>query len=262
MRFILSIIILSTSFVFSQKSCDNAKVIALDSLKFQSSQSEIIFFRVRKDSTIDNFRFNGGFEKIEINPSECGFSTSVQLDSLGLIIPTEEMINSGVCYCQSCIERYSKVKLDKEVYLKITNPDHIKIEQFVSDDHVVLKWYEKELKSGDKIRLDKILFIGGQAKFRSVSFRDLNRLVKVLQNNPDVHVEIGGHVNSPGRRNTKKSQGLSEARSKAVVDYLVKKGINESRLSHVGYGNTQMIYPKTKNEYEMQFNRRVEILVK
>ena len=118
------------------------------------------------------------------------------------------------------------------------------------------------MKSGDKIRLENILFYGGESRFRPISYKDLNRLYVVLQENLNLKIEIQGHVNSPGRRNSKKNQDLSEARAKAVSNYLVKKGIDVNRITSVGYGNTQMIYPNTKKESEMQFNRRVEILVK
>ena len=104
--------------------------------------------------------------------------------------------------------------------------------------------------------------MGGLAKFRAVSYKDLNRLYSLLEENGDVDVEIQGHVNRPGKKNSKRDQELSNQRAQAVVNYLLKKGIKKDRLSGLGYGNTKMIYPNAKTEYEMQFNRRVEILVK
>ena len=50
--------------------------------------------------------------------------------------------------------------------------------------------------------------------------------------------------------------------SQSNINLIIKKGIKSNRLTSVGFGNTQMVYPNTRSEYEMQFNRRVEILVK
>lgn len=262
MRVLVVIFILVSLNIAAQSSCDSAKVISIDSLQNIPSSQNFSFFKIRRDSSVKSINFFGGFESIEINPIECISEGYLKLDSNGLIRPTEEMINSGVCYCNSCLIRYSSVVIGDNTFVKILKPNSIIIVRNKVQSKVELAWYEKKLKPGDKIRLDKILFVGGEARFRLISFGDLERLFKVLKNNSDVTVEIQGHVNGPGKRNTKKNQDLSEARAQAVVDYLIKKGIDSKRLSSVGFGNTQMVYPKAKSEYEMQFNRRVEILVK
>lgn len=264
MKLVLSVIILMFPFLLNaQTACASAKDISLDSLKSISNFSkEVVYFKIRKDSSDKKVEFSGDYKELIIQPSECNDQKSFSLDSSGLIIPSEEMINSGICYCNSCIERYSKFSMSKDLFFKVIGGKELNIRSLITEKETELAWYEKRLKAGDKIRLRNILFIGGEAKFRTVSFKDLNRLYDVLVKNPNVDVEIQGHVNSPGKRNNKENQSLSDARAKAVVDFLIKKGIKSDRLTAVGYGNTQMIYPKAKTEYEMQFNRRVEVLVK
>jgi outer membrane protein OmpA-like peptidoglycan-associated protein len=54
---------------------------------------------------------------------------------------------------------------------------------------------------------------------------------------------------------------LSKDRAKAVNDYLINKGIDASRLSYKGYGNSKMIYKNPMNEKQNEENRRVEIKI-
>ncbi|MBK6524906.1 MAG: OmpA family protein [Crocinitomicaceae bacterium] len=89
----------------------------------------------------------------------------------------------------------------------------------------------------------------------------LKRLLDFLALNESVRIEIQGHVNDPGNKNPKHSMTLSENRAKAVKKWLKDNGIDESRLTEVGYGATQMIYEKPKNAMEEEANRRVTIMI-
>ena len=248
--------------LFSQNQCKNIPVITIDSLSKLISTSEVEYFKIKEDSLYDSFTLISGFQSANLYFDSCDGLKKLQLDSNGLVVPSKEMINSGICFCNSCVIRYSKISLQKVVFVELIKPSNLKILKQKKKSPINYLWYEKELKSGDKIRLKSILFVGGEARFRPISYEDLNRLYSVLENNSHLKIEIQGHVNSPGKRNSKKNQELSEARSMAVMNYLIKKGIKSTRLTSKGYGNTQMIYSNTKLEYEMQFNRRVEILVK
>jgi outer membrane protein OmpA-like peptidoglycan-associated protein len=55
---------------------------------------------------------------------------------------------------------------------------------------------------------------------------------------------------------------MSDERAKSVMRYLIENGIQKDRLSTKGFGNSKPIYPKPKNEQEIQANRRVEVMVK
>jgi flagellar motor protein MotB len=54
---------------------------------------------------------------------------------------------------------------------------------------------------------------------------------------------------------------LSEARAGIVFKYLKENGIDSTRMTKVGYGNHNMLYPNAKDEFESMMNRRVEIMV-
>ncbi|HTO69224.1 MAG TPA: OmpA family protein [Myxococcota bacterium] len=84
----------------------------------------------------------------------------------------------------------------------------------------------------------------------------LDAAVEVLKENPDVKVRVGGHTDGIGT--DAYNQGLSERRAKAVRDYLVKHGIDSSRLTAVGFGKTQPVADNKTKDGRAQ-NRRVAL---
>ena len=87
-------------------------------------------------------------------------------------------------------------------------------------------------------------------------FKDLNNVVEVLKKNPDIRVEIQGHTDNIG--SAKYNQILSTKRAKVVMEYLVKKGIDASRLTYAGYGFSKPVASNKTPEGRAQ-NRRVEL---
>ena len=86
---------------------------------------------------------------------------------------------------------------------------------------------------------------------------DLNAdLVKLLEENPSVKLQIEGHNSAEG--DDKFNQKLSTNRAKAAVDFLVSKGIAENRLSYKGFGSSNL---KNASNPEAEENRRVEFIV-
>jgi outer membrane protein OmpA-like peptidoglycan-associated protein len=84
----------------------------------------------------------------------------------------------------------------------------------------------------------------------------LDAAVDVLKENSDVHVRVGGHTDSVGT--DEYNQKLSERRANAVRDYLVKHGIDASRLTAVGYGESQPVADNKTKDGRAQ-NRRVTL---
>lgn len=116
----------------------------------------------------------------------------------------------------------------------------------------------KKLEVGSRVVLKNIFFDYDKASLRSESKTELKRLKAVLVDNPNMSLEIGGHTDSRGSSdyNTR----LSKNRAKAVVDYLIQNGIDQSRLTYKGYGKSD---PVATNDTEegRQENRRVEFKV-
>jgi outer membrane protein OmpA-like peptidoglycan-associated protein len=113
---------------------------------------------------------------------------------------------------------------------------------------------EKETKE----TLDNIFFDTGSSALRPESDIELDKLLKMLRENPKLQVEISGHTDDVG--NDKSNHSLSVARAQSVVQYLQNKGVDPSRLVAIGYGESQ---PKVKNDSEQnrQLNRRIELKV-
>ena len=112
-------------------------------------------------------------------------------------------------------------------------------------------------KSAEVIVLENVLFETNKTVLLQESFETLNQLVKQLQGNKSVQIEIRGHTHNIGEE--AKNQILSEQRAKAVLDYLVSQGIEAKRLSYHGFGSTQPIASNDTNEGRTK-NRRVEFL--
>ncbi len=107
--------------------------------------------------------------------------------------------------------------------------------------------------------LDKVYFEYNKAVIKSESFPILDAVAATLEGNPDIQlVEVQGHTDERG--NDAYNLDLSDKRAKAVVKYLVDKGIGSDRLQGQGYGETQPIERKS-NEAAWAKNRRVEFLI-
>ncbi|MCG8319307.1 MAG: OmpA family protein [Cytophagales bacterium] len=107
--------------------------------------------------------------------------------------------------------------------------------------------------------LRNIYFEFDRATFTQESYVELNKLEKLLSNNPNIDVEIAGHTDRVGTIIYNKD--LSQRRADAVVKWLKKKGIDPRRLESRGYGKTR---PLASNDDEFEgreLNRRVEFKV-
>lgn len=114
------------------------------------------------------------------------------------------------------------------------------------------------VKVGKKVILNNILFQTGKSILTSASYEELDRLYNILTDNPRMRIEISGHTDKTGSEPV--NFKLSEARAKAVVDYLLKKGIVSSRLEFRGFGSLQPIADNATAEGRTQ-NRRVEFKI-
>jgi outer membrane protein OmpA-like peptidoglycan-associated protein len=114
------------------------------------------------------------------------------------------------------------------------------------------------IKVGKKVVLNNILFETGKSVLTPSSSAELDRLVGILQENGNMRIEISGHTDNTGSESL--NFRLSESRAKAVVDYLVKKGIVQTRLEFKGYGPQQPIADNSTAAGRLQ-NRRVEFKI-
>ena len=120
------------------------------------------------------------------------------------------------------------------------------------------------VRDGESVDIDNLYFVGNQAILLKKSEPELPKILKFMQLNEGIKIEIAGHINRPNAPPVSKTSwdyGLSVRRALLVYNYLLENGISEDRITHKGYGNWEMRFPKTKLESEMRQNRRVEIRV-
>ncbi len=117
----------------------------------------------------------------------------------------------------------------------------------------------KNIVVGSKIILKNIFFDFDKSTLRTESTNELERLTNLLKvDAPTLKIEISGHTDSKGADAYNKV--LSNNRAKAVVDYLISKGISPDRLTSAGYGEEQPIATNDTDEGR-QLNRRTEFKI-
>ena len=111
---------------------------------------------------------------------------------------------------------------------------------------------------GEKLQIDNLNFVINTFAVVPDSRRKLYELLIVMEKNPNLKIEIQGHLCCmPVDR-----QDLSTQRAKAVSQFLIKNGIPKNRLSYKGFGSSQPVYPlPEKDELQRAANRRVEIVI-
>ena len=104
-----------------------------------------------------------------------------------------------------------------------------------------------------------ILFDTGKSTIRKESYAVLQSIVDIMKEYPNTSFVIEGHTDSVGSDSN--NQKLSDARAASVRDYLTTIGMDASRLSSIGYGESRPIASNNTKAGRQQ-NRRVEISLK
>lgn len=115
------------------------------------------------------------------------------------------------------------------------------------------------LSSDGKIITYAITFETGKADLKPESMVEINRIAKLMQENPGIEFEVQGHCDATG--SDKVNDPLSQKRAEAIVAALVEQGIAESRLTPVGKGSHVPIATNSTDEGRAK-NRRVEFVKK
>jgi peptidoglycan-associated lipoprotein len=111
----------------------------------------------------------------------------------------------------------------------------------------------------EEIKIEDIFYDYDSYTLREESKPSLDKLVKLLEDTPDAIVQINSHTDERGK--FEYNMKLSENRAKSVVNYLIEKGINPTRLSSKGFASTQPVVKNAKTEEEHQKNRRTTFQV-
>jgi peptidoglycan-associated lipoprotein len=117
----------------------------------------------------------------------------------------------------------------------------------------------------DKIVLDKAIVLDNiyydfdRAEIRPDAALELDKLVSILKDNPQIVIELSSHTDNRGE--VTYNIDLSQRRAESAVSYIISKGIRERRITARGYGENRPIIPNATTEEEHQVNRRTEFKV-
>lgn len=114
------------------------------------------------------------------------------------------------------------------------------------------------------IVLENIYYDFAKWNIRSEAAQELDKLVDILYDNPEIQIELSSHTDSVDTESY--NQRLSQRRAESAVDYIVSAGIDKARLTAKGYGESQPIARNTNpdgtdNPVGRQKNRRTEFKV-
>jgi outer membrane protein OmpA-like peptidoglycan-associated protein len=112
-----------------------------------------------------------------------------------------------------------------------------------------------DLKVGQSLNFQGILFRTGSSDIDPSSEKILNRILRILTDNPTIELEIDGHTDNVGAPET--NLKLSQERAESVKMWFVGRGIKEDRLTAIGRGETQPITSNQSDKGKAQ-NRRIE----
>ncbi|NWF97360.1 MAG: OmpA family protein [Nitrospirae bacterium] len=175
-------------------------------------------------------------------------------------------INSGaIPWANGCTNWSTTIKMakdNKEVWLFVSQTDEgynmvIAEKEAMKQDIQANEMFDKLNKEGF-IAL-YINFETGKADIKPESQKIIDQIVQMMKDNPGLRISIEGHTDNVGTAEF--NQKLSENRALAVMNVIIEKGIDKSRLSSKGWGATKPV-ADNKTEEGKAKNRRVEIVKK
>jgi len=115
------------------------------------------------------------------------------------------------------------------------------------------------ITANSKVVLNNVFYETGLFKLKPESKTELNRLLKFMETNPTIKLEVAGHTDNVGTDAA--NLDLSQKRANEVANYLIAGGIDKARLKAKGYGAAQPIADNATETGRAQ-NRRTEIVIK
>ena len=155
---------------------------------------------------------------------------------------------------------------DKNYSIRATADHYFAISENLNLDSLIKAGYKEVHKDlylvpievGQVVRLNNVFFDFDKWDLRSESFIELNRVVKLLNENPSIVIEMSAHTDSRG--SDEYNFKLSDNRARSVMEYIISKGIDPSRITSHGYGETKPVATNDTDDGR-QLNRRVEFKI-
>lgn len=160
-------------------------------------------------------------------------------------------------------KQHYKIMAEKENYFSkaiYISTDELEKVDSMESPTICLKHYE----IGKPIILKDIYYDFDKATLRPQSLIVLDTVVSIMQDNPNIIIEMSAHTDSKGK--DEYNMKLSQRRAQSCVDYLISRGIPSTRMIAKGYGESRPIAPNTlpngkDNPEGRQLNRRTEFKV-
>ncbi|MET4081386.1 peptidoglycan-associated lipoprotein [Pedobacter sp. UYP30] len=123
--------------------------------------------------------------------------------------------------------------------------------------------YLDQIAINEPVKLDNIYYDFDKATIRPDAVKELDKLVKIMQDSPTIFVELGSHTDSRG--SDAYNLKLSQRRADAAVQYIISRGINKNRIEAKGYGETKPVNGCVNgvkcSAADYQLNRRTEFKI-
>lgn len=155
---------------------------------------------------------------------------------------------------------------DKNYSIRATADKFFAVSENLNLDSLVKVGYKEihkdlylvPIEVGQVFRLNNVFFDFDKWDLRPESFLELNRVVKLLNENPSIVIEMSAHTDSKG--SDEYNFKLSDNRARSVMEYILSKGIDPSRITSKGYGETKPVATNDTDDGR-QLNRRVEFTI-
>ena len=144
---------------------------------------------------------------------------------------------------------------EKEGYMFYSKNIHMDSLNLSKDGFLIIEL--EKIKAGTFV-LENIFFESNKSELKTSSIVELKKVLKLLQINPQLKIEISGHTDSDGDDDL--NLLLSNERASSVVRWLIDNGISGSRLTFKGFGETKPIAINNSEENKAK-NRRTELTI-
>jgi|GEM_PF-7040153 len=201
-------------------------------------------------------------ETIKVNPESTEETrklkitvTDVLNKNISAMIEIKKRENDEIIFSNSIIIKkptYIEIP-NSEVEILATSDGYVPKKVYSAQGEIDKHIYLDKIEKGKGFVVDSIYFDPNRSNLKPESYDIIDNIIDIMKKDPKIKLEIRGHTdtNMPGNKQ------LSEDRAKAVLAYMVKKGISEDRLIAAGYGGTQPIAPRG-TEAGRRKNRRTE----
>jgi len=195
-------------------------------------------------------------------------NTKLSLDSVLVVLKNAQGVAINQTVTGSGGSFFFDLEKDKDYNVEFSKPHYSSATIPVStrginksDTLNIQAFLKKDLfELGKTYVLKNIYYDFDKSNIRPDAAKELDKLIVILKENPEVHIELGSHTDSRGK--AQYNQWLSQKRANSAVQYMLDRGIQRNRITAKGYGETMLLNKCADGvkctEAAHQLNRRTE----